>query len=48
LGKKGIVPLSFLGFKVVGAVGVVRLCEVLQRVMGARRWGWRGCEWGWK
>jgi SSS family solute:Na+ symporter len=30
LGKKGIVPLSFLWFNVVGAVGVVLLSEVLQ------------------
>ena len=30
LGRKGIVPLSFLWFNVVGAVGVVLLSEVLQ------------------
>lgn len=30
LGKKGIVPLSFLWYNVVGAVGVVLLSEVLQ------------------
>ncbi len=33
LGKRGIVPLSFLWYNVVGAVGVVLLSEVLQLVM---------------
>lgn len=34
LGKKGIVPLSFLWFNVVGAVGVVLLSEMLQLLIG--------------
>jgi SSS family transporter len=33
LGRKGIVPLGFLWFNVVGAVGVVLLSEVLQFMM---------------
>lgn len=33
LGKRGIVPLSFLWYNVVGAVGVVILSEVLQLFM---------------
>lgn len=33
LGKKGIVPLGFLWFNVVGAVGVVVLSELLQPLM---------------
>jgi len=37
LSQKGIVPLSFLWFNVVGAVGVVMLSEVLQRLFGPQR-----------
>jgi len=36
LSRKGIVPLSFLWFNVVGAVGVVLLSEVLQLFMKKR------------
>jgi len=32
LSRKGIVPLSFLWFNVVGAVGVVILSEIIHRV----------------
>jgi len=42
LGRKGIVPLSFLWFNVVGAVGVVVLSEVLQ--VGMRGPGKAGQE----
>jgi len=34
LGKRGVVPLSFLWYNVVGAVGVVVLSEVLQVFVG--------------
>jgi Na+/melibiose symporter-like transporter len=34
LGKRGIVPLGFLWYNVVGAVGVVVLSEVLQVCFG--------------
>lgn len=37
LGKTGVVPLSFLWYNAVGAVGVVVLSEVLQAVFG-RAW----------
>jgi hypothetical protein len=33
LSRKGIVPLSFLWFNVVGAIGVVLLSELLQPLM---------------
>jgi hypothetical protein len=33
LGKKGIVPLSFLWYNAVGAIGVIVLSEVLQACM---------------
>ena len=33
LSRKGIVPLSFLWFNLVGAAGVVSLSEVLHAVM---------------
>ncbi|HLI93308.1 MAG TPA: hypothetical protein VKU83_06855, partial [Puia sp.] len=37
LGKKGIVPLSFLWFNAVGAVGVILLSNGLQAFMRRRR-----------
>lgn len=37
LSRKGIVPLGFLWYNVVGAVGVVVLSEVLQTAMGSRK-----------
>jgi len=37
LGKRGIVPLSFLWYNAVGAVGVLVLSEVLQAVIGRAR-----------
>jgi len=39
LSRKGIVPLSFLWFNVVGAVGVVALSEVIQRMRSRRSGG---------
>jgi solute:Na+ symporter, SSS family len=33
LSRKGIVPLGFLWFNVIGAVGVVLLSELLQPLM---------------
>lgn len=37
LGKKGIVPLGFLWFNVVGAIGVVVLSELLQPLMRSQK-----------
>jgi Na+/proline symporter len=37
LSRKGIVPLSFLWFNVVGALGVIVLSEILQSFMKIRR-----------
>jgi len=37
LGRKGVVPLGFLWFNVVGAMGVVLLSEVLQVLWGNRQ-----------
>ena len=39
LSRKGIVPLSFLWFNLVGAVGVVMLSEVLQKVLKNKKPG---------
>ena len=36
LGRKGIVPLGFLWFNVVGAIGVLVLSEIFQLIIGKR------------